>query len=198
MAFSGLTKYLGLRKINSQDRSWLGDANHNLDRTDTLAKHLRVQTGDGTTMGLRAALASGLLAEAIKIEPVGAAFRIYLGRAGSTDAVVLQGTALTQATLRLQNVSDSTKTATVRTLWSNEGTDGYQNTQLDINTRNNFLTQVSMPRMGTPAIDNSYVGSAVQFELDPAGTAVDTSWVGFTLQNAAATTKTYVQPVYKL
>lgn len=198
MAFSGTTTYLGLRVIAAQDRNWLADANFNLQKTDTLAKHLRPQAGDGTSMGIRAKLASGALVEAIKIESIGTALRIHLGRAGSSDTVILQGSALIQATLRLLNVSDSSKTATVRTVWSNEGPDALQDTTLDFNTRNNKLTRVKFPLMGTPTIDNTYVGSAAQFELDPAGTALDTSWVSYEIQQADTTAKNYIQPVYKL
>jgi hypothetical protein len=99
MAYSSVTKYLGLRNVTLGDESWLQDSVFNNSRIDLLAEILRNQTSSGSSMGIRTRLSSGVLVEGVTITPqADGSLIIDIGRGGTSgDVVKINGTIQTGA-----------------------------------------------------------------------------------------------------
>lgn len=199
---STVTNYLALRQIRLESTQWYSDFNYNLARIDLVGKHLRLQSGAGQSLALRAELTDGTLAEALRVVPEDGSLAIYLGRRGRGDRVHIEGASL-YASVALANVNPShpgTRLSLGAT-WTDEdaGGDGIQNTQVLLNPRNNVLSVVELPPAQVTGItDRAYLGSAVQLELD--GDTGDGTGKHFLKITVSTTTgaKGFLVPCYKI
>jgi hypothetical protein len=191
MAYTNTTEYLGLRKINSQDRSWLEDATYNLERQDLVAKHTQVQSADGAAFAWRGTLSTGVLVNAFQVVPDGVRLKIYLGRANTSDQLIFN----TPVNFRTYALLDATSGVFVTTLNAFCLNDSSYN----VNMTDNKSVTTQMPRTGV-LTENTFVGSAAQFELDPLNTltSANTNWQKVSVTKSTNILSEFVYPGYKL
>jgi hypothetical protein len=197
-----VTNYLKLRNIPLTSTQWFTDFNYNISRIDLIGKHVRIQTGAGQTMALRAELLDGTLAEAIRIVPEGDTLSVYLGRTGKGDKVVIAATALySSISLSNQQVGSQGYKLDLGASWSDEdvGGDDMQNVSLLLNTKNNLVTVMEFPAASAVGVtDDTWLGSAAQLELDSSGSVTGQSVLKFTVTTKSGTTKNFIVPCYTL
>lgn len=200
---STVTNYLKLRNISLQSTQWFSDFNFNIAKLDTIGKHLRLQTGAGQSLAVRAELDDGTLAEVIRVVPDGDAVSVYLGRTGRGDRVIIAATTLyTSIALTNQNPAYTSYKLDLGATWSDEdiGTgDDIQNVSLNVNPRNNKVTIMEVPPASTGAVDAAWTGSAMQLEIDrDTGAGTNKSYLKFTVSTDGGSTKNFLIPAYKL
>jgi hypothetical protein len=194
--------YLGFRPISNQSQSWYRDITYNFERIDLLGKQLRLQTGPGTSTAYRCALASGDLAEVVRLVPGTGAnvnnVQIFLGRPGTGDSLVINASsAFAQIQLSNSNANFLSYICTLRASWS-ANMNPIQNTTVTVNPVNNLRTTISVVPADTTLTDNPWLGSSTQLELDPSGITTGRKLLKFDVETLSSGVLSYVVAAYKV
>jgi len=199
------TPYLRLAITPVNNQNWYAAYLDNLAKIDKLGQALRLQTGAGKSMAIRAMLSTGALVDAIKVVPAesGDSLSIILGRAGKNDKVVIESSSLfSSLNMSNQNVTATDKTCSIGVTWADEDGalgDGVQDTTVILDVRNNLRTLMIFPPASQHLVTqpNPYLGSALQLGTDQSGTGAGTPHIRFVCETTSGPV-TYIVPAYKL